>query len=85
MDIFQILAEPRRREIIKLIAGRGLLSATDIADNFEVTASAISQHLQILLDANILFLNKQAQTRLYTLNPDFALELELWLKDIAYT
>ena len=59
------LAEPRRREIVRLVWGREL-PATDIADHFaEVTRSAISQHLGVLKAAGLVTERRDGTRRLY--------------------
>ena len=47
---FQALAEPRRREILRLVRDRPR-SVNEIAGHFDVTQQAISQHLKVLKDA----------------------------------
>jgi DNA-binding transcriptional ArsR family regulator len=83
MDIFSALAEPRRRSIIELLATSGQLSATDISNKFKVTPPAISQHLKVLREANLVKMEKRAQKRLYKINPDKMHELEEWLKKLT--
>ncbi|MGD0511017.1 MAG: metalloregulator ArsR/SmtB family transcription factor [Candidatus Micrarchaeaceae archaeon] len=80
MDVFYALAEPRRRRIIGLLASNGKLSATEICSRFDVTAQAISQHLRVLLDANLVRMEKHAQQRIYRLNPKSISEVEKWVK-----
>ena len=59
------LAEPRRREIVRLVWSREL-PATDIADHFgEVTRSAISQHLGVLKAAGLVTERRDGTRRLY--------------------
>ena len=59
------LAEPRRREIVRLVLSREL-PATDIADHFgEVTRSAISQHLGVLKAAGLVTERREGTRRLY--------------------
>jgi DNA-binding transcriptional ArsR family regulator len=59
------LAEPRRREIVRLVWSREL-PATDIADHFgEVTRSAISQHLGVLKAAGLVTERREGTRRLY--------------------
>lgn len=79
MDTFQALAEPRRREIIELLALKGELSSTDISDKFNISAPAISQHLKILREAKLVDMEKRAQSRIYTINTDSLHELEEWI------
>jgi DNA-binding transcriptional ArsR family regulator len=80
MDVFYALAEPRRRRIIELLAKKQRLSAGDIWKSFDISKQAISQHLKILLGANLIFVERSAQQRIYSLNPDSVLELEEWVE-----
>jgi len=64
------LAEPRRREILRLVWLREL-PATDIADHFaEVTRSAISQHLAVLKGAGLVTERRDGTRRLYRADRD---------------
>jgi DNA-binding transcriptional ArsR family regulator len=83
MDVFTALAEPTRRNILEMLASRGQLSATDISDKFKVSPPAISQHLKVLREANLVQMEKHAQQRLYQLNPDAFSELEEWVKRVT--
>lgn len=78
MDLFAALAEPTRRQIIEILAERGQLPASDIYEYFDSTPQAISQHLKVLREANLVKVEKQAQKRLYALNPQKVQELEKW-------
>lgn len=83
MDIFHALAEPRRRQIIELLADQGQLSASDISNQFTISAPAISQHLKVLREANVVVVEKRAQQRLYQINPKKLLELERWIERMS--
>jgi DNA-binding transcriptional ArsR family regulator len=73
------LAEPRRREILRLVWSQEL-PATDIADRFrDVTRPAISQHLSVLKDANLVTERRDGTRRLYRANPDTMAELRAFL------
>jgi DNA-binding transcriptional ArsR family regulator len=62
------LAEPRRREILKLVWSREL-PATEIADHFsDVTRSAISQHVSVLREAELILERRDGVRRLYRAN-----------------
>jgi DNA-binding transcriptional ArsR family regulator len=62
------LAEPRRREILKLVWSREL-PATEIADQFsDVTRSAISQHVGVLREAELIIERRDGVRRLYRAN-----------------
>ena len=83
MDMFSALGEPTRRSIVELIAQKGQLSATAISDQFSSTPQAISQHLKVLRDAEVLQVEKKAQMRIYSINPKKITELEDWIKKLT--
>ena len=84
MDALQVLAEPRRRQILALIWGQELPAAA-IAGQFEVTFGAISQHLQVLRQAGFVSVRKEGNRRLYLADQDvlepFKEVLELMWRD----
>jgi DNA-binding transcriptional ArsR family regulator len=82
MDIFSALADPTRRKIVEMLASNGELSATDIADQFPVSPPAISQHLKVLREANLVLMEKRAQQRIYRLNSEVIGELETWSRKL---
>lgn len=83
MDSFAVLAEPRRRRVVEILAHRGTLSASQICDEFDVTPQAISQHLRVLREANVIRMEKRAQRRLYAFNPQSVNPIQLWAADMA--
>lgn len=82
MDIFYALAEPNRRRIVEILASKGQMSATDICDKFQVSPPAISQHLRVLREANLVQMRKRAQQRIYQINPEAVQKLEEWAKQL---
>lgn len=68
-EALHALAEPRRRAILRLVA-RSELSAGEIAGFFDVTRSAVSQHLTVLKNAGLLSERKVATRRLYRACPE---------------
>lgn len=64
MDALQVVSEPRRREILRLVWSDEL-SAGEIAGRFDVTFGAVSQHLGILRDAGFVQLRREGNRRLY--------------------
>lgn len=64
MDALKVVAEPRRREILRLVWDREL-AAGDIAGRFDVTFAAVSQHLGILRDAGFVSVRRDGRGRLY--------------------
>ncbi len=83
MDAFYALAEPRRRKVVEILAHRGQLSATQISDEFDVTPQAISQHLRVLREANVIEMERRAQQRIYALNPRSTFEVERWAAGVT--
>jgi DNA-binding transcriptional ArsR family regulator len=63
------LAEPRRVEILKVI-GQGETPAGEIAEHFNLTRPAISQHLRVLVEANLIAERREGTRRLYRVRPE---------------
>ena len=83
MDTLSAIAEPNRRKIIQLLAQRGNLTASEIARHFQSSGAAVSQHLKVLIETKAVFVTRQAQKRIYSLNPEPLLELRGWLFDLT--
>jgi len=79
-ELFSALADPTRRSIIELLANNGQMSATEIFDNFDLTNPAVSQHLRVLREAELVQMEKSAQKHLYRLNAKTMHSLEDWIK-----
>lgn len=80
MNTFEALAVDKRREILTLLAQKDRMSATDISNQFNVSAPAISQHLKVLRDARLVSVVKNGQQRLYRIDFNGIQELESWLQ-----
>ena len=78
MDTFTALADPTRRQIIESLAF-GEASFGDLADKFEMSRPAVSQHLKVLRDAGIVASRADAQRRIYRLTDQSLDEVEAWL------
>jgi DNA-binding transcriptional ArsR family regulator len=74
-----VLADPTRQRIVEMLAD-GALRAGEIASRFEVSAPAISQHLKVLRDARLVRVQRDAQRRIYELNPEGLAELSAWVE-----
>ena len=75
------LAEPRRREILQLVA-HDELAAGEIAAAFDVTRTAVSQHLTVLKGAGLLDERRDGTRRLYRARPDGLDTLRNFLDDM---
>jgi DNA-binding transcriptional ArsR family regulator len=73
------IAEPRRREILRLVWDAEL-PAGEIASHFEVTRPAISQHLRVLKAANLVSERREGTRRLYRARPETLAELRAFLE-----
>ncbi len=65
--VFKAVADPTRRQILDILA-RGEQAALALAKRFAVSQPAISQHLKILREANLVSARKNGRQRLYRLN-----------------
>jgi DNA-binding transcriptional ArsR family regulator len=75
------LSDPIRREILNLLKS-GRLSAGEITEHFDVTAAAISRHLSVLKDADLIRDNRQGKFIYYDINTSVLEETLLWIKDL---
>lgn len=64
MDALRVVAEPRRRAILRLVWDREL-AASDIAARFDVSFPAVSQHLGVLREAGFVSVRRAGRARLY--------------------
>src|SRR5215831_19520633 len=74
-----VLADPTRQRIVEMLAD-GALRAGEIASRFDVSAPAISQHLKVLRDAKLVRVQRDAQRRIYELDPEGLAELAAWVE-----
>jgi DNA-binding transcriptional ArsR family regulator len=68
-DALRAIAEPRRRQILELVA-HDEMAAGEIAAHFDVTRTAVSQHLTVLKDAGLLAERRDGTRRLYRARPE---------------
>ena len=75
------LADPTRREILNLLK-KGKLSAGEITEHFDITAAAISRHLSVLKEADLIEDTREGKYIFYELNASVLEEIMLWLTDL---
>lgn len=75
------LADPIRREILNLLKG-GRLSAGEIVEHFPVTGAAISRHLSVLKEADLIRDTREGKYIYYELNASVLEEIMLWITDL---
>ena len=81
MDTFTALADPTRRRIVEQLA-LGETSFGDLADQFEMSRPAVSQHLKALREAGIVTARADAQRRIYRLSDNGLEEVDAWLEKV---
>jgi DNA-binding transcriptional ArsR family regulator len=79
MQSLLAIADPTRRRIVELLAVRER-TAGELVQEFEISAPAISQHLNILRQAGLVTTRAEGQSRIQALNPDGFDGLEAWLE-----
>lgn len=79
--ILRALAEPRRQEMLRLVRDEPR-SVGEIAEHFDITQQAVSQHLQVLKDAGLVAMRKDGQRRLYLVRPEGLATLEQFLAEL---
>ena len=77
-NTIKALSDPIRREILTLLKA-GRLSAGEIAEKFPVSGAAISKHLSILQDADLIRDAREGKFIFYELNASVLEEVMLWL------
>jgi len=66
-SVFQALADPSRREILRLLR-QGEMTAGDLAAHFDFSRASLSHHLNLLRQAELVRVRKDGQRRIYSLN-----------------
>ena len=78
MDVYAVLADPTRRRIIELLSDR-VRTAGEIADRFPTSRPAVSRHLRVLRESGVITSVRDAQHRVYTLNPGALDDVAAWI------
>jgi len=80
-DTMRALADPTRRDILNLLK-KGRLSVGEIAEHFAVSLPAVSKHLAVLKDADLIRDQREGKYIFYELNASVLDEVILWLTDM---
>ena len=78
-DIFQAIADPSRRAIIALIALQAM-TPNGIAENFNTTRQAVSKHLRILTECELVKQEHKGREIYYSLEIDKMKEIDKWIE-----
>ena len=77
-DVFQAIADPVRRDIISLLSEQ-TLSVNGVAEKFSVSRPAISKHLRILEECELISIRKQGRERYCQIKPKNLIPAFLWI------
>ncbi|WP_342599511.1 metalloregulator ArsR/SmtB family transcription factor [Psychrobacillus sp. FSL H8-0483] len=77
-DVFQAIADPTRREVLKLLAEKEL-PISEITSHFSMSRTAIAKHLHVLSEAELVSGHKVGREKRYRLHPESFKELKEWL------
>ena len=75
------LADPVRREILNMLK-KGRLSAGEITEHFSVSGAAVSRHLSVLKEADLVSDTREGKFIYYELNASVIEEIMLWLAEL---
>lgn len=78
-DVFQAIADPTRREVLRLL-GEKELPINGISEHFPMTRTAISKHLKILSEAELVRSEKRGREKIYHLHAESLQELKDWIE-----
>lgn len=79
-DVFSAIAEPRRREVITVLADGQEYAVNEIVLHMKMAQPAVSKHLGALRKAGVVTMVKRGQHRMYRLNPEGLKPVHDWVK-----
>ena len=80
-ETLKALSDPTRREILQMLRS-GSKSAGEISDKFEISAAAISRHLSVLKDADLIRDQRDGKFIIYTLNTSVLEDVLFWVTNL---
>ena len=79
-DVFNAIAEPRRRRIIEVLARGGEVPVNDLVHRLRLPQPAVSKHLRVLRSVRLVSVSRRGRRRLYRLNPRQLKPVHDWVK-----
>lgn len=80
-DTLQALADPTRREILNLLK-QSQMSAGEISNHFSISGAAVSRHLSVLKEADLIRDEREGKYIYYELNATVLEEILLWISEL---
>lgn len=81
-DIFHVLSDPTRRQLVELLAGSDELSVSDLVASVDASQPTVSKHLKVLRDGGVVETRADGQRRLYSLVPDALVGALEWVAQV---
>ena len=82
-DVFEALADPHRRFLLEELAQRGQATATELAEGLPVTRQAVSKHLGVLADAELVTSERVGRETRYSATPAPLEDAVLWIARVG--
>jgi len=77
-DVFQAIADPTRREVLRLLS-ENELPISEITSHFSISRTAIAKHLLVLTEAKLVSGHKVGREKIYRLHPEPLTEVQQWI------
>jgi DNA-binding transcriptional ArsR family regulator len=77
-DVFKAIADPTRREVLRLLA-ESERPISEITSHFSMSRTAVTKHLNILTEAELISGRKEGREKIYQLHPEPLTEVKRWL------
>ncbi|MEV4759261.1 metalloregulator ArsR/SmtB family transcription factor [Micromonospora sp. NPDC049559] len=79
MDVFAAVANPTRRQLLRMLLDQGPQPVQELAERFEMRRPSLSEHLKVLKDAGLVVERRAGRQRLYSLRAEPLREMTEWL------
>lgn len=82
-QFFKAIADQNRRKILNLLKEKGVLSAGEISEFFEISKPSLSDHLKILKNADLIYSEKKGQFIYYRINTSVFQDFITWIMNLS--
>jgi DNA-binding transcriptional ArsR family regulator len=82
-NVFEALADPTRREVMRRLAEGGPATATELAGDLPVTRQAVAKHLATLAEAGLVTSDRQGRETLFSFTPEPLADAVTWMADVG--
>lgn len=82
-QFFKAIADQNRRKILQLLKDKGVLSAGEISEHFEISKPSLSDHLKILKNADLIYSEKKGQYIYYRINTSVFQDFITWIMNLS--